>query len=78
VWIAKVRKLIRKLIREMNNANPLWGAPRIHGEVLKHGISISPAAVAKYMVRRRFRPLLTGRIFLTIRPKVYRHHSTCS
>jgi hypothetical protein len=37
----------------MNAANPLWGAPRIHGELLKLGIEISQATVAKYMVRRR-------------------------
>jgi putative transposase len=37
---------IRKLIREMSNANPLWGAPRIHDELLKLGIAISQATVA--------------------------------
>jgi hypothetical protein len=42
---------IRKLIREISSANPLWGAPRIHGELLKLGIEISQATVAKYMVR---------------------------
>jgi len=42
----------RKLIREMCVANPLWGAPRIHGELLKLGIVISQATVAKYMVHR--------------------------
>jgi hypothetical protein len=35
---------IRRLIREMNIANPLWGAPRIHGELLKLGIEISQTA----------------------------------
>jgi transposase InsO family protein len=40
----------------MSDANPLWGAPRIHGELLKLGIDVSQATVAKYMVRRR-RPL---------------------
>jgi len=44
---------IRKLIREMSIANPLWGAPRIHGELLKLGIEIGQTSVAKYMVRRR-------------------------
>src|SRR6478736_5361370 len=44
---------IRKLIREMSIANPLWGAPRIHGELLKLGIDIGQTSVAKYMVRRR-------------------------
>jgi hypothetical protein len=37
----------------MCKANPLWGAPRIHGELLKLGIEISQATVAKYMIRRR-------------------------
>jgi putative transposase len=55
---------IRKLIREMSSANPLWGAPRIHGELLKLGIEISQATVAKYMVRRRGRPSPTWRSFL--------------
>jgi hypothetical protein len=48
----------------MNAANPLWGAPRIHGELLKLGIEISQATVAKYMVRRRGRPSPTWRGFL--------------
>jgi Integrase core domain len=43
----------RDLIRQMSRANPLWGAPRIHGELLKLGIEVSQATVAKYMVRRR-------------------------
>ena len=42
----------RKLIRQMCFANRLWGAPRIHGELLKLGIKMSQATVAKYMVRR--------------------------
>jgi hypothetical protein len=37
----------------MSIANPLWGAPRIHGELLKLGIDIGQTSVAKYMVRRR-------------------------
>jgi hypothetical protein len=41
---------VRALVRQMSNANPLWGAPRIHGEVLKLGFKISQATVAKYMV----------------------------
>src|SRR6478672_7373921 len=40
---------IRRLIREMSLANPLWGAPRIHGELLKLGIEIGQSSVAKYM-----------------------------
>ena len=59
-----VDREIRKLIREMSSANPLWGAPRIHGELLKLGIEISQATVAKYMVRRRGTPSPTWRGFL--------------
>jgi transposase InsO family protein len=44
---------IRRLIREMSIANPLWGAPRIHGELRKLGIEIGQTSVAKYMARRR-------------------------
>ena len=43
------------LIEEMSRANCLWGAPRIHGELLKLGLKVSEATVAKYMVARRLR-----------------------
>ena len=43
---------IRALIREMSTANPLWGAPRIHGELQKLGVSVSQSTVAKYMRRQ--------------------------
>jgi putative transposase len=59
-----VDREVSKLIREMSSANPLWGAPRIHGELLKLGIEISQATVAKYMMRRRGRPAPTWRSFL--------------
>ncbi len=55
---------IRKLIREMSIANPLWGAPRIHGELLKLGVAIGQTSVAKYMVRRRDPPSQGWRTFL--------------
>jgi len=55
---------IRDLIRQMSSANSLWGAPRIHGELLKLGIEVSQATVAKYMVRRRGAPSPTWRSFL--------------
>ncbi len=42
---------IRELIRRISTANPLWGAPRVHGELLKLGISIAQATVSKYLVR---------------------------
>jgi Integrase core domain len=59
-----VDRAVRKLIRQMSSANPLWGAPRIHGELLKLGIEASQATVAKYMVRRRGAPSPTWRTFL--------------
>ena len=43
---------IRRLIREMSVANPLWGAPRIHGELLKLGVDVGQTSVAKYTWRR--------------------------
>jgi transposase InsO family protein len=55
---------IRQLIREMSLANPLWGAPRIHGELLKLGIAIGQTSVAKYMARRRAPPSQGWRTFL--------------
>jgi hypothetical protein len=48
----------------MSTANPLWGAPRIQGELLKLGVQISQATVAKYMVRQRKPPSQTWRTFL--------------
>ncbi|MFZ0888229.1 MAG: hypothetical protein WA005_07235 [Candidatus Binataceae bacterium] len=59
-----VDREIRDLIRQMSSANLLWGAPRIHGELLKLGIEISQATVAKYMVRRRGTPSHTWCSFL--------------
>src|SRR3954447_4428938 len=43
---------LRALIREMSRDNPLWGAPRIHGELLKLGFEVAQSTVAKYMMRR--------------------------
>jgi transposase InsO family protein len=48
----KVARELRELIRHMSRENPLWGAPRIHGELLKLGFSIAQSSVAKYMVKR--------------------------
>ena len=55
---------IRQLIREMSIANPLWGAPRIHGELLKLGIEVGQTSVAKYMPRRRGPPSQGWKTFL--------------
>jgi hypothetical protein len=41
---------LRTLIRTMSDANPLWGAPGIHGDLLKLGVDVSQATVSKYMV----------------------------
>ena len=60
----KVPLEVRQLIREMSLANPLWGAPRIHGELLKLAIEIGQTSVAKYMVRRRRPPSQRWRTFL--------------
>jgi putative transposase len=74
VWTWKVRhgqpgrppvsQEIRQLIRKMSRDNPLWGAPRIHGELLKLGIQIGETSVGKYMVRLRKPPSQTWRAFL--------------
>lgn len=58
-------RAIRSLIRTMSEANPLWGAPRIHGELLKLGIDVSQATVAKYMRRHSKPPSQSWRTFLT-------------
>jgi hypothetical protein len=55
---------IRQLIRDMSIANPLWGAPRIHGELLKLGIDAGQTTVAKYMAKRRRPPSQGWRTFL--------------
>ena len=57
---------IRRLIREISIANPLWGAPRIHGELLKLGIDVGQTSVAKYMARRRGLRRRGGRRFFII------------
>jgi hypothetical protein len=48
----------------MNSENPLWGAPHIHGELLKLGFDIAQSTVSKYMVPRRDRPSQTWKTFL--------------
>ncbi len=65
----KVDPTIRGLIRRMCRANPLWGAPRIHGELLKLGLDVSEATVSKYMIRDRRPPSQTWRTFLEYHAK---------
>jgi putative transposase len=59
-----VSREVRDLIRTMSRENPLWGAPRIHGELLKLGITIGETSVSKYMIRERKPPSQTWRTFL--------------
>src|SRR6266481_3247115 len=55
---------LRALIRRMSIENPLWGAPRVHGELLKLGFAVAQSSVAKYMVKRRGPPSQEWRTFL--------------
>ena len=55
---------IKALIRDISLANPLWGAPRIHGELLKLGITIGQTSVAKYMAKNRRPPSQGWKTFL--------------
>src|ERR1035437_6964421 len=67
-WPREGRPLIepdlRALIRRMSVENPLWGAARIHGELLKLGFEVAQSSVAKYMVKRRGPPSQGWRTFL--------------
>jgi putative transposase len=60
----RVNTEVTALIRTMATANPLWGAPRIHGELLKLGIDIAERTVSRLMPKRRPRPSQTWRTFL--------------
>ena len=55
---------LRRLIREMSLDNALWGAPRIHGELLKLGFVVGQTTVAKYMAKRRRPPSQSWKTFL--------------
>jgi transposase InsO family protein len=55
---------LRALIRRISIENPLWGAPRIHGELLKLGFEVAQSSVAKYIVKRRVPPSQGWRTFL--------------
>jgi putative transposase len=59
-----ISKDVRELIRTMSKNNSLWGAPRIHGELLRLGINVSQATVAKYMARHPKPPSQAWRTFL--------------
>jgi transposase InsO family protein len=60
----KIATDLRALIRRISIENPLWGAPRIHGELLKLGLEIAQSSVAKYMVKRREPPSQGWHTFL--------------
>ena len=61
---AKVSPELRELVGRMNKDNPLRGAPRIHGELLKLGFTIAESTVSRYMVQHRGPPSQTWRTFL--------------
>ena len=60
-----VHRELRDLIRRMSKENPLWGAPRVHGELLKLGFEVAESTVSKYMIRRRGPPSQPWRTFLS-------------
>ena len=60
----RIGKEVRDLIRRMSFENPLWGAPRIHGELLRLGFDVAQSTVSIYMVPRRDRPMQTWKTFL--------------
>jgi len=70
-WKSRARRgrrrkdaVIRALIRRMCDSNPLWSAPRIHGELLKLGFKVSEATVSRYMPKKPKNPSQTWRTFL--------------
>jgi transposase InsO family protein len=60
----RVHDDIRKLVRAMAAANPIWGAPRVHGELLKLGFEISERTVSRLMPKKDGKPAQTWRTFL--------------
>jgi hypothetical protein len=60
----KIPREVRDLVHRMSSANPLWGAPRIGGELAKICIGLPRSTVARYVVRRRKPPSATWRAFL--------------
>ncbi|MFL6796559.1 MAG: integrase core domain-containing protein [Xanthobacteraceae bacterium] len=60
----KISSELRQLIRQLSRENRLWGAPRIHGELLKLGFEVAESTVSKYMIRHREPPSQSWRTFL--------------
>jgi hypothetical protein len=61
---ATIDRGLRELIQRMSRENPLWGASRIHGELLMLGVEVAQSTVSKYMVRGRRPPSQSGKTFL--------------
>jgi hypothetical protein len=74
----KVSPAVRHLIRTMSLANPGWGGPRVHGQLLKLGIEIGETSMAKYMPhsRRRLPKSLIRRLETTVTPDVQRTYKS--
>jgi hypothetical protein len=60
----RIAREVRDLIRRMSLENPLWGATKMHGELLKLGIQVAQSTVSNYMVPRRGRPLQSWKTFM--------------
>ena len=60
----RIDRRLRDLIRRISNENPIWGASRIHGELLMLGFEVAQSTVSKYMVRRRSPPSPSWKTFL--------------
>ena len=60
----KIDRALRDLIRRMSRENPLWGAPRIHGELLMLGFDVAQSTVSKYLVRGKTPPSQSWKTFL--------------
>src|SRR5213082_3372987 len=60
----RIEHELRELIQRMSKENPLWGAPRIHGELLRLGFEVAESTVSKYMIGRRGPPSQSWRTFL--------------
>jgi hypothetical protein len=60
----KIDRGLRDLIQRMSKENPLWGASRIHGELLMFGFEVAQSTVSKYMGRGRTPPSQTWKTFL--------------
>src|SRR3984893_16762990 len=74
----KVSAELRTLIGEMSRANALWGAPRIHGELLKLGFEVAQSTVARYMCRHSRPPSQAGERFSAITSTASRRSTSLS